>query len=188
MTTLFRCLGISLLTTVVTAPMSMAQAAPTFDFKDLVITEGVGLIEQSTNAKYITLGMTEKRVRANEPRLDCPPLASFCAVRPTSETGWIRVFFDAEKRVTQLTFDQNYGSHKWPSRKGAVDGMTLAQVHALYKGSILTADGDPTQFGNGMVVTKTGNYQYGTSVQCTDQGCTYGTLSHVWKGSKAVAQ
>lgn len=181
--------GIGVLMALGTTQASWAQSAPTFDYKAMIITEGVGLVEKTTGTKYITLGMSKKRVRTNAPQMSCPPLADFCAVSTSAETGDIYLFFDAAQKLTQMTFDQDYASHKWPSSKGAVDGMTLAAVHALYKGSTLTTEDDPTQTpATGSVVTKTGNYQYLTAVFCTDQGCDFDTRTRVWKGSKPLAQ
>jgi hypothetical protein len=182
-------LGIGVLMALGTTQASWAQTAPTFDYKAMVITEGVGLVEKTTGTKYITLGMSKKRVSTNAPQLDCPPLASFCSVTTSAETGEVLVIFDAAQKVMQLTFDQDYSPHKWPSSKGAVDGMTLAAVHALYKGSTLTTEDDPTQTpATGSVVTKNGNYEYLTAVDCTDQGCTFNTRTRVWKGRKPLAQ
>ncbi|MDZ7812904.1 MAG: hypothetical protein U5L74_07240 [Ideonella sp.] len=182
--------GIGVLVALGTAQSSWAQTTPTFDYKDMVITEGVGLVEKATNTKYIAVGMSKKRVRANAPQLSCPSAADYCAVSTSAETGDIYLTFDAEQKVTQLILDQDRAPHKWPSRKGAVDGMTLAQVHALYKGSTLTTDDDPTQTpATGSVVTKNGNYRYLTALNCFDSdNCTFDTRTWISKGSKILSK
>jgi hypothetical protein len=161
-----------------------AQAAPTFDYENLEIVEGVGLMDADSKAKYITLGMSRSKLLANAPQANCLT-AAYCEVLSSATTGLVTVHLDAAGKVFYLRIYQDTAAHKWATRKGAVDGMTLAQVHALYKGSTLSATTDPTQSpADGYVRTKNGNYMYQTYTDCGDTGCTFVTLSDVSKGSK----
>lgn len=161
-----------------------AQAAPKFDYENLEIVEGVGLMDADTNAKYITLGMSRSKLLANAPQANCLT-AAYCEVLSSSTTGLVTVHLDDAGKVFYLRFYQDTAPHKWATRKGAVDGMTLAQVHAIYKGSTLSSTTDPTKSpADGYVRTKNSNYMYQTYTLCGDTGCTFSTVSEVGKASK----
>ena len=183
-----RLLSLGFVVALTGAQSAQAQTATTPDYKQLVIVEGVGLVDGPTNAKYITLGMSKKFISTSVAGVFCPQTADFCWVSPSSETGFAIATFDANKRVSQLMFYQDQSTHKWPTRKGAVDGMTLAAVHALYKGSALETNGDPNVYPTvGSVRTNSGNYEYFTTYNCEDTGCAFQTNSRVQKGSKPTA-
>ena len=161
-----------------------AQAAPTFNYTNLQIVEGVGLADATSGAKYITIGMTKAKAMANAPQMQCD-YVNYCVVKTSETTGWVTVHLDGNAKVIQLDFYQDPVAHKWPTKKGAVDGMTLAQVHALYKGSTLSSTTDPTQTpADGYVRTKNSNYLYETYTFCDDTGCVFQTTSTVRKGTK----
>ncbi|MDZ7813661.1 MAG: hypothetical protein U5L74_11305 [Ideonella sp.] len=184
----FNLLGIGLSMAMSSALVTQAQAAPTYDYKALVIVEGVGLVEGPTKAKYVVLGMTKQHLSTSVPGVFCPQMQDFCWVFPSTETGTAIATFNAKQRVSQLTFYQDSSAHKWPTRKGAVDGMTLAAIHALYKGSTLTTEGDPNVYPTeGSVRTRNGNYTHSTFNFCEDTGCFYQTNSSVQKGVKPPA-
>ncbi|MFD2453930.1 hypothetical protein [Ideonella paludis] len=160
------------------------QAAPTINYENLEIVEGVGLVDADTNAKYITLGMSRNKLMANAPQMHCLTPA-YCEVLSSPTTGLVTVHLDEAGKVFYLRFYQDTAPHKWASRKGAMDGMTLAQVHAIYKGSTLSSTTDPTKSpADGYVRTKNGNYLYQTYTLCGDTGCTFSTVSEVGKASK----
>lgn len=125
---------------------------------DLQIIEGQGV------GDLVTLGMSRSAAMNVAANGNCDSAAS-CAFRLSPETAAITVYFGAGDRVDFITVNQNGLSpeNKWSTTAGAIDGMSLSEVAALY------AD---AEIAGGQVRSEAAGYAFSFSQTCSYFGCS----------------
>ncbi len=125
-------------------------------YSDVELIEGYGV------GDHIVLGMTRDEVEAVKG--DACDDASSCDLYLSSDTALIQTWFDAADTVSYIRVTQNHVAYanRWATTAGAIDGMSLSDVQALYPGSILSWNS---------VTAEADGYTYTNNSKCTYTGC-----------------
>lgn len=154
--------------------MTQAQSTPIEQWQ---IMEGKGLTDN-----YVYLGMSRKEARTRTTNGNCNGKVTQCSFRAQDNQNApvITLFFNSQNKVSDINIIQGAGI-SWPTKAGAVDGMTPEQVQALYPGSVIQ-QADP--FTRVVVAARQG-YRYSFNQVCNSDGqCPIFTYHSLFKRQK----